>query len=592
MSDNSYDYIVIGSGFGGSVSAMRLVEKGYRVLVLEKGKAYKAKDFPKTNWNFRKFFWAPLFKWFGFQKLSFFKEVFILSGVGVGGGSLVYANTHMFPPDEFFNNTAWSHFKDWKTVLNPFYEKARFMLGTTKNETFYPEDELLREVAKDMGREDSFEGVDVGVYFGDTEKEVDPYFKGLGPIRKGCIECAGCMVGCQHNAKNTLDKNYLFFAKKFGVEIEAERMVEQIEYNSPPPAPPKGGESQRAKNPLYQTADTALSEFDKQMGRQERGISLPFGEGQGGAGHYIIRTHSSTSWFKRNKKTYISKGLVVSGGVLGTMSILLKQKYKYNTLTELSDKLGENLRTNSESLCGVTAPKQKLNHGIAVTSVFNPDENTHVEIVKYPDGSNAMKAFATVATGPGHPIIRVIKLMLNIIKKPVTYLKLTLKRDWAKNSVIFLVMQSLDNSMKMVYKRFPFPGIALQNKKGERVPAYIDIGQKVMNDYAKKINGTPQNALTEVLFNMSTTAHVLGGCPMGQSKEEGVINDKFEVYGYPRMHILDGSIIPCNLGVNPSLTITALSEYAMSLIPEKEGNQNKSLDEQLAAIEINEGEFC
>jgi len=539
--DNNYDYIVIGSGFGGSVSAMRLAEKGYRVLVLEKGKAYKAEDFPKTNWNFRKFFWAPLFKWFGFQKLSFFKEVFILSGVGVGGGSLVYANTHMFPPDEFFNNTAWSHFKDWKKVLNPFYEKARFMLGTTKNETFDREDELLREVAKDMGREDSFEGVDVGVYFGDTEKEVDPYFKGLGPIRKGCIECAGCMVGCRHNAKNTLDKNYLFFAKKFGVEIEAERMVEQVEYKDD---------------------------------------------------HYIIRTHSSTSWFKRNKKTYISKGLVVSGGVLGTMSILLKQKYKYNTLTELSDKLGENLRTNSESLCGVTAPKEKLNHGIAVTSVFNPDENTHIEIVKYPDGSNAMKAFATVATGPGHPIIRVIKLMLNIIKKPVTYLKLTLKKDWAKNSVIFLVMQSLDNSMKMVYKRFPFSRIALQNKKGERVPAYIDIGQKVMNDYAKKINGTPQNALTEVLFNMSTTAHVLGGCPMGKSKEEGVVNDKFEVYGYPRMHILDGSIIPCNLGVNPSLTITALSEYAMSLIPEKEGNQNKSLDEQLAAIEINEGEFC
>ena len=533
MNKKIYDYIVIGSGFGGSVSAMRLAEKGYSVLILEKGKAYQAKDFPKTNWNFPKFFWAPLIKWFGFQKLSFFKEVFILSGVGVGGGSLVYANTHMFPPDEFFSNTAWSYFKDWKKVLEPFYEKARFMLGTTKNKSFDREDEVLQEVARDMGRESSFEGVNVGVYFGDTEKEVDPYFKGLGPKRKGCIECAGCMVGCRHNAKNTLDKNYLFFAKKFGSEIEAERMVEQIEF------------------------------------RED---------------HYHIHTHSSTSWFKRNKETFISKGLVVSGGVLGTMNILLKQKHKNKTLTALSDKLGENLRTNSESLCGVTAPKEKLNHGLAITSIFNPDEKTHIEVVKYPDGSDAMRLFSTLATGPGHPVIRIIKLFFNILKNPFKFLKIMVGKNWAKKSVIFLVMQSVENSMKMVYKRFPFFRISIWNKKENRVLPYIDIGQKVMLDYAKKINGIPQNTITEVLFNMSTTAHIIGGCPMGKNKAEGVVNDKFEVHGYPRMYILDGSIIPCNLGVNPSLTITALSEYAMSSIPEKEGNQNISLDEQLESI--------
>ncbi|MBW8051081.1 MAG: GMC family oxidoreductase, partial [Cytophagales bacterium] len=504
MNKKIYDYIVIGSGFGGSVSAMRLAEKGYSVLILEKGKAYQAKDFPKTNWNFPKFFWAPLIKWFGFQKLSFFKEVFILSGVGVGGGSLVYANTHMFPPDEFFSNTAWSYFKDWKKVLEPFYEKARFMLGTTKNKSFDREDEVLQEVARDMGRESSFEGVNVGVYFGDTEKEVDPYFKGLGPKRKGCIECAGCMVGCRHNAKNTLDKNYLFFAKKFGSEIEAERMVEQIEF------------------------------------RED---------------HYHIHTHSSTSWFKRNKETFISKGLVVSGGVLGTMNILLKQKHKNKTLTALSDKLGENLRTNSESLCGVTAPKEKLNHGLAITSIFNPDEKTHIEVVKYPDGSDAMRLFSTLATGPGHPVIRIIKLFFNILKNPFKFLKIMVGKNWAKKSVIFLVMQSVENSMKMVYKRFPFFRISIWNKKENRVLPYIDIGQKVMLDYAKKINGIPQNTITEVLFNMSTTAHIIGGCPMGKNKAEGVVNDKFEVHGYPRMYILDGSIIPCNLGVNPSLTI-------------------------------------
>ena len=536
MNEKIYDYIVIGSGFGGSVSAMRLAEKGYSVLILEKGKTWQAKDFPKTNWNFPKFFWAPLFKWFGFQKLTFFKEVFILSGVGVGGGSLVYANTHMFPPDEFFNNTVWSNFKDWKKVLEPFYDKARFMLGTTKNKSFDREDEVLREVARDMGRESSFEGVNVGVYFGDTEKEVDPYFKGLGPKRKGCIECAGCMVGCQHNAKNTLDKNYLFFAKKFGSEIEAERMVEQIEF------------------------------------RED---------------HYHIHTHSSTSWFKRNKKTFISKGLEVSGGVLGTMNILLKQKHKHKTLTALSDKLGENIRTNSESLCGVTAPKEKLNHGLAITSIFNPDEKTHIEVVKYPDGSDAMRLFSTLATGPGHPVIRIMKLFFNILKSPLKFLEIMTGKNWAKKSVIFLVMQSVENSMKMVYKRFPFSRITIWNKKENRVLPYIDIGQKVMLDYAKKINGIPQNTITEVLFNMSTTAHIIGGCPMGKNKAEGVVNDKFEVYGYPRMYILDGSIIPCNLGVNPSLTITALSEYAMSSIPEKEGNQNISLDKQLNEIELN-----
>ncbi|NOY07944.1 MAG: GMC family oxidoreductase, partial [Spirochaetes bacterium] len=514
MAEKIYDYIVIGSGFGGSVSAMRLAEKGYSVLILEKGREFRNKDFPETNLNFSKYFWAPALKWFGFQKLTFFREVFILSGVGVGGGSLGYANTHMFPPDEFFNNPVWSHFKDWKETLKPFYEKARFMLGTTKNITFDRADEILKEVAKDMGRETSFGGVDVGIYFGDTEKETDPYFKGLGPKRKGCDESAGCMVGCRQNAKNTLDKNYLFFAKKFGADIEAERMVERVEYED---------------------------------------------------NLYHLHTHCSTSRWKRGKRKYSARGLVVAGGVLGTMDLLLKQKYRYKTLTGLSDKLGENLRTNSETLCGVTSSGVKLNHGIAISSVFNPDDNTHIEIVKYPDGSNTMKLFATLATGSGPPVIRSIKLFLRILLNPFKFLKFIFDKNWANKSVIFLVMQSLDNSMKMIYKRFPFKGISIRNKRENRVPAYIDIGQQVMYKYAEKVNGIPQNALTEVLFNMSTTAHILGGCPMGRSIDEGVVNEKFKAYGYPNMYILDGSIIPCNLGVNPALTITVLSEYAMSL---------------------------
>lgn len=531
-----YDHVVIGSGFGGSVSAMRLSEKGYSVAVLEKGKRYRAEDFPKTNWNIRKYLWMPMLKFFGFQKLTFFKEVFILSGVGVGGGSLVYANTHFVPPDAFFNNPAWSHIKDWKTELMPYYQKAKFMLGTNKYPRFYPEDQILQEVAQDMGRGDSFDKVEVGVYFGDTQKPQDPYFKGLGPQRTGCTECAGCMVGCRHGAKNTLDKNYLYFAEQNGAEVFAETLVTKIEYRE-----------------------------DEQL--------------------YYIYTKSSTSWFNRNKKVYKSRGLVVSGGVLGTMELLLKQKYETGTLSKLSDKLGANLRTNSESLCGVLGGNQKLNHGVAISSVFNPDDDTHVEIVKFPDKSGAMARLGTLATGEGQPLVRTAKLLGNIITQPWQFLRTVFSSNLPRNSIIFLVMQTLDNSMRMVWKKGLFGGkMAIANDGQARVPAYIDIGQEVMKRYGQKIDGVPMNAVTEIMFNMSTTAHILGGCPMGQTPEEGVVNEKFEVHCYPNMWILDGSIIPCNLGVNPSLSITALSEYAMAQVPEKPGNTQKSLEERLEAV--------
>jgi cholesterol oxidase len=532
-----YDYIVIGSGFGGSVSAMRLSEKGYSVAVLEKGKRYEAKDFPKSNWNIRKFLWAPLIKCFGIQKLTFFREVFILSGVGVGGGSLVYANTHMIPPDDFFNNPQWSKFDNWKERLMPFYDLAKFMLGTVKNEKLYEEDYKLRELARDMGREHTFDSVSVGVYFGDTKQPRDPYFKGLGPMRKGCIECAGCMVGCRHDAKNTLDKNYLWFAQRFGAEIFAETLVTRIEF----------------KDNIYH-----------------------------------IYTCSSTSWFATGKKVFKSKGLVVSGGVLGTLELLLKQKYKTGTLPALSDTLGTQLRTNSEMLCGVHSRTEKLNHGIAISSVFNPDEHTHVEIVKYPDKSDVMGIFAAYAIGPGSAWLRTLKLIGAMITRPHILLRSYLRMisgKWATHTVIFLVMQTLDNSMKMVWKKNRlFGGMSIKNEGNARVPAYIDIGQKVMTQYAEKVNAFAANSITEVVFNMSTTAHILGGCPMGATAAEGVINDKFQVHGYPNMYILDGSVVQGNLGVNPSLTITALSEYAMSHIPDKEGNTRKKLSQLLAEM--------
>jgi cholesterol oxidase len=527
-----HDHIVIGSGFGGSVSAMRLAEKGYSVLVLEKGKRWRAEDFPKTNWNVRKYLWAPLLRCFGPQRIDILNRIMILSGTGVGGGSLIYANTHMMPGDAFFTHPSWSRFGDWKERLMPHYATARFMLGSTRYEKEWPEDKVLAEIAREMGKADTYKPVDhIGVYLGDPKKATDPYFKGLGPERKGCIECAGCMVGCRYHAKNTLDKNYLWFAERYGARIEAETLVERIEHID---------------------------------------------------GIYHVHTRSSTAWSSGKRRVFRSKGLVVSAGVLGTLRLLFRQKHDLRTLPKLSDTLGGSLRTNSESLCGISGIPQKINHGVAISRVFEPDPHTHIELVKYNDGSGGTSPLAVIAAGPGHPIVRTAKMLWNTLTSPRKVWNV-LRRDFGRHSIILLVMQSLDNAVTMRWKRGIF-GRRLQVVDGtnERVPAYIGVGQEVMYRYAEKTGGTAMNATTEVLFNMSSTAHILGGCPMGTDASNGVVNDRFEVFGYPDMRILDGSIIPANLGVNPSLTITALSEYAMSLVPVKEGYAGRTLAEEIA----------
>ncbi len=530
------DYIVIGSGFGGSVSAMRLSEKGYSVLVIEKGKRWKASDFPTSNWNVRKYLWMPLLKCFGFQKLTFFKEVFVISGVGVGGGSLVYANTHMMPRETFYTNPVWSHFKDWKSELAPYFEKAKFMLGSEKYTKEYEEDRILKSVADDMGRGNSYDRVDyVGVYLGDPKKAIDPYFKGLGPARRGCIECAGCMVGCRHDAKNTLDKNYLWFAENlFGAKVLAETRVTKIE----------------AVN-----------------------------------GEYRVHTEQSTSWFGKKKKVYTSRGIVMSGGVLGTLDLLLRQKHVDKTLPGLSGKLGDNLLTNSEMLSGIVAADRKLNHGIAISSVFNPDDDTHIELCKFPDGSGAMTRLAVMAAGNGTPLVRTLKMLGNVLTQPWNFLRSIFNFKLAEHGIIFLIMQSLPNAMRMKLKQGMFgAGLTMQNDAQQKVPSYIPIGQEALYRYAKKVNGVPQNAFTEIAFGLSSTAHILGGCPMGRNASEGVVDEKFRVHGYDNFYILDGSIMPCNLGVNPSLTITALSEYAMDQILEKQGNSVKTLQRRMAEV--------
>jgi cholesterol oxidase len=531
-----YDYIVIGSGFGGSVASLRLAEKGYSVLLIEHGKRFNPSDFPKTNWNLRKYLWVPALRFFGFQKLSFYSTASILSGTGVGGGSLVYANTLYIPPDEFFSNLSWTRFGDWKKILEPYYDRASFMLGRKKYSKVNIEDKVLEEVSKEMNAHDTFDSVYVAVNIDGIESESDPYFNGLGPMRKGCIECGGCMVGCRENAKNTLDRNYLWFAEKLGVEILPETKADKISFNE---------------------------------------------------NLYSVETRKLTSFFGKRNNTFQSHGLVVSGGALGTLELLLKQKYRYNTLPLLSDKLGHELRTNAETLCAVSGIPQKMNNGLAITSVFSPDEHTHVEIVKYPDNSNAMKWFFGLSVGGASSSLkRTGMLVAKSITHPWLFLKTVFNFKWSTGMVIFLVMQTTDNAMKMIWKNNIFGGkMKIDNRGQKRVPAFIPIGQEVMERYAKKVAGISQNILLEVFFDRPTTAHILGGCPMSESGETGVVDKNLKVHGYPNFYITDGSVIQGNIGVNPSLTITAMAEYCMSSIPAKQGSNVTDISRQLKVFE-------
>jgi cholesterol oxidase len=525
----TYDYIVIGSGFGGSVASMRLAEKGYSVLTIEQGRRFRTEDFPKSNWNLKKYLWFPQIGFLGFQKLDLYKHAFILSGTGVGGGSLVYANTLMTPLPEFFKNKQWEKFGDWENNLKPFYKTAGFMLGRTKFEKFNYEDLVLKEVAADMGSEESFDNVFVGVYFNEDETAKDPYFNGHGPLRKPCTNCAGCMVGCRENAKNTLDKNYLWFAEKYGAEIISETNVWKIEFEN---------------------------------------------------GEYLIHTKKTAGIFPLGKKVYKSKGLIVSGGVLGTLKLLLNQKHNYKTMPGLSDMLGQSLRTNSETLCTATLSDKKLNNSIAISSIFNPDKNTSIEIVKYPNKSNVMRNLLTLAIDKkGSNLSRVFNFFAKLLTHPILFFRMAFNRRWAENTVVFLVMQTLDNKMQIALKKWPLhKTLTIKNTGEQKVNSYIPLGQEVMHRYAKKVNGHSQNSAAEILMDVPSTAHILGGCQMGESAGTGVIDKNFRVFGYPGMFILDGSVVQGNLGVNPSLTIAALAEYAMDKIPGKTGNLNTRLE--------------
>ena len=519
-----YDYIVIGSGFGGSVSALRLAEKGYRVAVLEKGRRYHTKDFPATNWNLRKFLWKPQLGLYGIQMLTLMRHVFILHGGGVGGGSLVYANQLLVPPDEVFKKQEWGP-GDWKTKLMPFYELGQRMLGATPCPNVGEADEILAEIGKEIRGEDTFHINDVGVFFGEPEKTVpDPYFDGDGPERTGCNFCGACMIGCPIGAKNTLDKNYLYLAeKKYGVEIHPETEVTGV-----------------------RTAE---------------------------AGYEVI-TKKSTG-FRHPQKTMFARGVVFSGGVLGTIKLLFECKTQ-GLLPNISNNLGHSVRTNSEALLTVTAndPKADYSNHIAITSGIYPDQKTHIEVVRYNKGSDVMGSLLTILTGGGGRIPRVIRFLGNILKHPWAFLKSFWIFGWGARTPILLVMQTAENNFQFNYKRRWWRlGKKTINSEispnSQKIPSYIPIANEVAKRMGEKINGQPMSAWTEVLFDISSTAHILGGCAMSDSAADGVVDLTGQLHGYPNLYVVDGSNVPVNLGVNPALTITAIAEYIMSQIPEK-----------------------
>jgi cholesterol oxidase len=527
-----YDVLVIGSGFGGSVTALRLTEKGYRVGVLEAGRRFRDEDFAKTSWNLRKFLWAPKFGMYGIQRIHLLKNVMILAGAGVGGGSLNYANTLYVPPDPFFNDPQWRNITDWRSELMPHYDQAQRMLGVVQNPTFTDADRVMKEVAADMGVEDTFVATPVGVFFGPDGSKTpgktvaDPYFGGAGPARTGCIECGSCMTGCRYGAKNTLVKNYLGLAERAGAEVIPMTTVTGFEQR------PDGLWEVR-------TARTGL-------------LSL-----------------------KRRKLT--ATHVVLAAGTYGTQKLLFKMRDK-GKLPKLSDKLGVLTRTNSESIVGAgrfeVTPDLDLTHGVAITSSIHPTADTHIEPVRYGKGSNAMGMLQTLMTdgaGPqGTDVPRWRQFFRNAAQDPRGTLRMLNVHRWSERTVIALVMQHLDNSITTFTERTKL-GIRRMTSKqghGEPNPTWIPVGNEVTRRIAEKIDGVAGGTWGE-LFNIPLTAHFLGGAAIGVSPEDGVIDPYQRVYNYPTLSVHDGASISANLGVNPSLSITAQAERAASLWPNK-----------------------
>jgi cholesterol oxidase len=518
-----YDYIIVGSGFGGSVAALRLTEKGYRVAVIEMGRRFGRQDFAKTNWDTRRFLWQPKLGCYGIMQMTLLRDVFVLHGAGVGGGSLVYANTLLEPPPEAFADRRWIG-QDWRQALAPHYAEAKRMLGVVPAPRIYAGDEVLRDVAQELGRADSFHPTNVGVFFGKPGVEVaDPFFEGRGPSRAGCTHCGACMVGCRVGAKNTLDQNYLFFAERGGARIVPEQRVTGIE---------------------------ALSSGGYRL-TMERSTGL---------------THPSSA--------LTARGVVLAAGVLGTVPLLLRSKRR-GFLPKLSNELGNYVRTNSEALLAVRARDASVDYsrGIAIAAGVFVDDTTHIEIVRYNEGSDALGMLATVLTDGGGVLPRPLRWLFTVLRHPWQALRCFIPFGWAKRTAILLVMQPVDNFLRLVEKRRwlrPWSRkVASSRATAKPIPVYLPLANEVARRMARRMNGIPQNSIIEVLGNRAMTAHILGGCPIGNSPDDGVIDLRCRVFGYDELYVVDGAAVPANLGVNPSLTITAIAEHAMSFVPPK-----------------------
>jgi len=527
--DQKYDVVIVGSGFGGSVAALRLSEKGYKVAVIEAGRRFADKDFPKTSWRLSRFLFAPRLGLNGIQRIHALPNVLVLAGAGVGGGSLVYANTLYTPPDSYFNDEQWRHITDWKAELAPWYDQAHRMLGVVKNPHMTPSDVAMKEVADEMGVGHTFTLAPLGVYFGDGSgvKRDDPFFGGVGPAREGCHQCGGCMTGCRYNAKNTLPKNYLGLAERIGAKV------------------------------IPETTVTSVEEVN---------------------GAWIIKARKSSAWMGKTK-IFTATQVVVAGGTYNTQKLLHRMK-DTKTLPQLSNTLGKLSRTNSEALTGALMSKTNIDYsvGAAITSSFYPDEHTHVEPVRYGKGSNSMGLLQTIMTDSTKLSSRHKQWWITVLKNPKMLYRILNVKAWSERTVIALVMQNVDSSISVSgKKRFLRPWkLTSQNDAEHPNATYIPAANDVVRRIAKNRGGIPGGNIGDLL-NAPFTAHFVGGCVIGDSDKTGVIDPYHRVWNYPTLHIVDGSSVTANLGVNPSLTITAQAERAMSLWPNKGENDPRPI---------------
>ncbi|TWP36159.1 GMC family oxidoreductase [Leekyejoonella antrihumi] len=535
MKTFDHDVVVVGSGFGGSVAALRLAQKGYDVLVYEAGRRFEDEDFAKTSWDVRRYVWAPALKCYGVQRIHKLPDAMILAGAGVGGGSLNYANTLYKPPTPFFQDDQWKDITDWEGELDPHYETASRMLGVVENPCNGPVEQLMKDTANDLGVGDTFRHTPVGVFFGESGKTVaDPYFGGEGPERTGCTECGNCMVGCRVGAKNTLMKNYLALAEGQGVRIEPMRSVVELE-------------------PLT-------------------------------GGGFRVTTEQTGAWVKKDRRSVTAGQVVLSAGTWGTQQLLHRMKAT-GRLPGLSDRLGVLTRTNSEELGGAAAVKVPdnvdLSHGVAITTSFHVSHDTHVENVRYGRGSNLMGLLSTLLVNGDNPgPKRTAEFAATFAKRPIAYTKAAWSPRWSERTIIALVMQSVDNSITVsARRRFGRIGLTSEQGHGLPNPKWIPAGHKAiraMTDRLRELGGNEVIAggNWSEIFGIPLTAHFLGGAAISDSPERGVIDAYHRVWGYADLHIVDGSAVSANLGVNPSLTITAQSERAMSMWPQK-GEQDE-----------------